>query len=283
MISRKRVLRVVAVLSVALAAGHLVETMKATAALTGIVAAAATPGVPGTSGLPDLSGITSVAATNPATAAGSCTPSLALAAAAGAMIDLVLAAPCHPGQRVVIRHSGLSFATRIGPDGRLSLRLPALAADALVAAYFEGSEIALGKIAVPEMASVTRFAVQATAPLQIDLRAVEGDMVYAASGDHDPKGGTGRMLALGNAAVAQPILAQIYTFPGSDPSAATLTAELRITAETCSRTFPVETLLSQGGAVQLTTLTVAVPVCGTSGDILVLKNLVPDPKLAVQN
>ncbi|MCX7287017.1 MAG: hypothetical protein NTW20_05530 [Rhodobacterales bacterium] len=205
MFGRKRILRLIAVISVALAAGQTVDSLRSSGsrlpAEQALASGAAGVAVPSdhlpisasldagpVSGLPDLLGITSVAAAMDAPGNATCTPTLSVAAADGAMIDLVLAAPCHPGERVVIRHSGLSFTARTGVDGTLALRLPAFEVEALVAAYFDGSKVALAQVSVPEAANVARFAVQAAAPVQFDLRVVEDGMVYAASGAHAHSG-----------------------------------------------------------------------------------------------
>jgi hypothetical protein len=90
-------------------------------------------------------------------------------------------------------------------------------------------------------------------------------------------------MSLGTLSVAQPVVTQVYTFPAEAGISTDISLELRITAETCSRTVPVDTLLARAGTVHLKTLAVAVPLCGTSGDILVLNNLVPAPTLAVPN
>jgi hypothetical protein len=275
MIGRTQVLRIVAVLSVAVATGHAVETLR-----TGPAHAARDAGVASGGGLPDLAGITSVAAASDPAAPDGCAPHLALAAAPGATIDLVLTAPCDMGERVVLRHSGLSFAERVGADGQLRLRLPALVPEALVAAYFEGSQVALQSVSVPEAAQVIRFVFQAAHPLRFDLRASEAGQVFAGSSARTGQDAARGVVTLGRPSVSQPIVAQVYSFPAADLGAADVTVELRITPETCSRSFQAETLLSSGGKVDPKTVPVAMPLCGTGGDILVLKNLLPAPKLA---
>ncbi len=56
--------------------------------------------------------------------------------------------------------------------------------------------------------------------------------------------------------------------------------EAAVTDLTCGRELLGETLTSVGGAVMVNDLTVAMPDCDATGDILVLKNLVPDMKIA---
>jgi hypothetical protein len=297
MIGRKRLLRVTAVLSVAVATGQTVESLRSSASVAeasgaapvGLLAlnehlpssASLYPG--GAAPLPDLIGITSVAASSVKQSSDGCAPVLSLAAAEGAMIDLSLDAPCHAGERIVIRHSGISFTSAMGLDGRLSLSLPALESEALVAAYFEGSAIALATVMVPEVAEKSRFAFQAPFPVTFELRAEEGDTIHVGGSSISGRAASGRIVTLGSEAVAQPLLAQVYTYPGIDLGSSEVSVEVRITDQTCSRSFVAETRISQGGAVTAQTLPFAVPICGTSGDILLLKNLVPDPTLAAPN
>jgi hypothetical protein len=277
---RKRAIRVVAVLAVAFAAGQVAETLRVPSQVVGAsVGAGDLASVALAEGLLNLRGITPVAATMNDPAAAGCVPGLKLEAAPAGMIDLVLNAPCNRGERVVIRHAGLSFTSQTSPEGMLHLQLPALEADALVAAYFDGAQIALAKVAVPDAADHTRFAVQMAYPAQFDLRAEADGQVSVGSYGRTAAMPGRSIQPLGLGTVSQPMLAQVYSYP-SDSMSADLTVEIKITAETCGRTLPVETLLARDGRVSVTKLSVAVPLCGTSGDILVLKNLVRDLTLA---
>ncbi len=284
MISRKRFVRVVAVLAVAVAAGQVVETLrtphgKISETSMSVDAAVVVSGLSqraADSDLPALQGITPVAATAEGLEADRCVPTLSLVAAPSAMIELSLSAPCNRAERVVIRHAGLSFTAKTGPEGKLRLQMPALQADAMVAAYFNSAQIALASVLVPEAADIVRFAVQMGHPF--DLRADEGGQVYVGSPGLEAQ--SLRMATLGSAKVTQPLAAQVYSFPGADIAATDLTVEVKITPETCGRTIPMETLLARGGKVTVTQLSVSVPLCGTSGDILVLKNLLRDMTLA---
>lgn len=228
-------------------------------------------------------GITPVAAASVRPESDGCAPSMALSATDEAMITVGIHAPCDAGERVVIRHAGISFTVKMGLDGRLSLSLPALESEALVAAYFEGSAVALANVTVPDVMHQSRFAFQAPFPVRFELRAKEGDTIHVGGAIMSGQVTSGRIVTLGSDDVAQPLLAQVYTFPGIDLASSKLSAEIRITDQTCSRSFLAETRISQGGAVTAQTLPIAVPMCGTSGDILVLKNLVPAPTLAAPN
>lgn len=282
MSGRKRAVRIIAVLSVALAAGQVAESMRRpvqNAAPLADLAAVASPG----DSLPALSGITSVAATTQDRAKPRCAPSLDLTTAPFAMIDLALTAPCNKAERVVIRHAGLSFTAVTSPEGTLRLQLPALEPEALVAAYFDGSQIALGKIAVPDATDHIRFAVQMPHSVDFALRADD----LGQSGADDPRpayeDGPSRLQTLGQGTVAHPLRAQVYSYSAAGPAPSDVAVEIKINADTCGRTLPAEALLARGGKVTLTKLSVAMPLCGTSSDILVLKNLLSDMTLAAPN
>lgn len=291
---RKRVLRITSVLAAAFAAGHLAETLRSipAAAPTEIAAVAQTGGQPeravglpvsaslasGTGELAEVRAITSLSATATDLPSTGCDVSLALAAAPSAMIDLALVAPCNRAERVIIRHAGLSFTARTGPDGNATLSLPALATEAVVTVYLERSGVALGRVTVPDAADHTRFAFQWTTPGMFDLRANEGGQLFTGSGN--PADSPARkILSLGAATVQKPYFAEIYTYPPGEETV-DLTVELRITPETCGRTLMAETIFSRAGKAEVTKMPVAVPLCGTAGDILVLKNLAPAPTLA---
>lgn len=277
-------MRVTAVLAVAFATGQAVESLRESAAdpagSGGVVADLPQSASLWPAGeLPDIKGITPVAAAaTQAHGSDACAPSLSLAAAPGALIDLALRAPCNAAERIVIRHAGISFTAMTGAGGQLALTLPALERDALVAAYFEGSAVALASVAVPEVTHRSRFAFQVPYPVEFRLQAEEGDIVHVGG-----TAGQGRIMTLGSEAVAQPLMAQVYTFPGIDLASSSLSVEVRISDLTCGRSFPAEIRISQGGAVTAQTRRIEVPICGTSGDILVLKNLLPAPTLAAPN
>lgn len=273
-------------LSVAVAAGHLVQTLHpGVPAGTGSNVAYADPaatviGASGT-GFPRLTGITSVAAATEVPLADGCDVALALFALPAALIDMTLSAPCNRGERVVIRHSGLSFTALTSPQGQLRLQIPAMEADALIAAYFDGSEMALSRVMVPEAASYVRVGIQIAFPAQFDLRAEEGGQVFVGSSGGLAEGQHRRIIPLGTGKVTQPLLAQIYTLPAA-PGLADLTVEVRITPETCGRSLPIDTVLARNGKVTKSRILATVPPCGTSGDILLLKNLLPDLTLAAR-
>ena len=269
-------LRVATVLACALAAGHVVQTLRPVPQDM----AQPVPVVeqPDDSTLPTLAGITAVSASSSG-ADSSCDLKLRLAPAPDATISLSLAAPCNLGERAVIRHAGLTFADTVGADGRLKVEFPALSTDAAIAVYVGGSEMVLGRITVPDAAEYLRVAVQIADGARFDLRAEEMGQVFVAK-SAGPDGLPQRITALGQVRMENPLLSQVYSVALKQFSDPKLTVELQITPETCGQTLAAEVIKSQSGKVSQTTHAIEVPLCGTSGDILLLKNLLPDLTLA---
>ena len=300
MLLGKKFLRIAAALAVAAAAAHTAERVKAPAVQQSLLVSAAQiaktdastaisagSGVPKSASLStavenpvgDLTGITPVAATTPPAAGDSCRPELQLSVLPGAMIHLSLAAPCNRGERFIVRHAGLAFSDRIRADGFATVSLPAMRPDALVAVYLQDSRLVLGKVAVPDASAYARFAIVWEPPADLDLRVTDGAKVLVGSGASIPDDQE-RVMALGLSSVKSPVLARVYSVPGRTLGAADITGELRITPASCGRTLRVETVYSAAGIATQAERVISVPLCGTAGDILVLKNLAPAPKLA---
>lgn len=290
----KKALRIFAAVAVAIAAAHTAESLKGQSAQPSVLvteaqraetelapaslpAASAVPvsaslSVSPGDALDDLVGITSVAATMSAAQGDHCVPSMQLTALTGAMIHLALTAPCNRDERIVVRHSGLSFATRTRSNGVATVLFPALKSDATVAVYLADARLVLGRVAVPDVTDYSRYAIMWEWPAEVELRVTDGEKVLigtapAISGS-DP-----RVMALGSPDVQSPLMARVYSVAGKGLGKATLTGELRITPASCGRTLRVETIYSVGGVTRVEEQAVAVPLCGTAGDILLLKNL----------
>lgn len=315
---KRRAARGVAVLAVALAAGHLVQSMGktpvpkpvASAALTqkpvrvetvaaGPKAAALAQPVPKVV-VPETivtadAGSTLLrkpAAVTKAPPAITCDVSLDLMAEPNAMIGLTLLAPCHPNQRVVLHQGGLAVTGKTTATGALFTALPAMETPALVEVAFADSTRTRAEIAVPDLVTLRRFGLQWQADDTFQIHAFENGATYgepghiSAADPHGPTAGqratAGFLTLLGEAATENPLLAEVYTFPTTGAKAE-VAVEAAVTEKTCGRELIAETLNSTGGSVFVTDLTVAMPECEAKGDYLVLKNLVLDLNMAAAN
>jgi hypothetical protein len=230
----------------------------------------------------------------PVVAAAPCNDVLDLATKPGAILGLTLTAACHENQRVVLRHAGLAITGQTNATGSLRLTLPALAADGAVEVLFADGKRLQAATPVPELAALHRFGVQWGADDAFALHGLENGADFAEAGDisaaqpgHAPTPGQvvtgGYLLSLGDASVAYPLLAQVYTYPVAPDAVAEVAIEAAVTPRTCGREMLGQTISSTAGKTSLTDLTLTMPACDAAGGYLVLNNLFPDTKIAASN
>ena len=295
----RRIARVLAVLAIALAAGHLVQTLAARKPAHQVQAAAKTPVkiVQLSAGSDDAGLVAPLLAQAPAAALAplpiaapatpTCATALDLRQQPGAMIGVTLTATCHDGERVVLRHAGLAVTAKTDADGKLALSVPALSAAGDVEILFADDSKLSGAIAMPEALLLRRFGVQWQGAAAFAIHGFQNGADYGQAGDISPANpgrvaaSTGGFLSLlGDASVANPLMAQVYTYPMDPTATADVVVEAAVTAATCGHDLLGETLMSGRGVATSTDLTLAMPDCGGIGDFLVLKNLATDMKIA---
>lgn len=325
---KRRLSLVVAIMSVALASGHLVQNVLITpvklasattdhqpvditlvaagpevvlpaikpAAIvmpTPSFAAIATDDAPSIFTPPEDSILQAELGTNPPVKiilADKCAMTFDLVAEPAAMIGLTLVAPCHANERVVLRHDGLAVTGKTSGTGALFVSLPAFNSTATVTVRFRDGQSVAATLTLPEATEVRRFGVQWLGDDAFQIHAFENGADYgqlghvsAADPQLPPAGQTlsgGFLSVLGNDQVEFPMLAEVYTYPVANDAPVRIVVEAAVTKGTCAREILGETLADIGGVTTMTELTLAMPDCSAVGDILVLKNLDPDLKIA---
>lgn len=296
----RRLARVFALVAIAMAAGHLIQTL---AARKTVAVASAMQNVP-----QDIVPLSAAAEEAPvvvfvrtvapadylsaattmdrirATVIPTCNDSLTVQAGAGGMIGVDLSATCRPAQRVVLRHAGLAVTYRIGDDGRLLAQVPALAVSEPVEVLFQDGSRVAALVAMPEVAALRRFGVQWQGSAAFTVQGFEDGSDFGQQGvisaANPGTAQTGVMTALGDATVENPLLAQIYTYPVDPARTTTLVVEAAVTGETCGHDLLGEVISSTAGRATKVDLTLAMPDCSGVGDFLVLKNLDEGMKIA---
>lgn len=224
--------------------------------------------------------VTAVAEPMPAP---NCDIQLELVTQPGAMIGITLLAPCNPAERVVLWHDGLAVTGKTSATGSLFTSLPAFEERAIVEVRLKSGDRHSQSIDVPEAREIKRFAVQWQDADAFQLHAFVGGAGYNQVGHYSaaftgkPEDGT-FVSVLGDASTELPLLAEVFTF-GSNTSAEVV-VEASISTETCGRTIFGEMIAVEEGSLEIQDLTLAMPECDGIGDILVLKNLMQDMKLA---
>ena len=304
---QRRLALAITLVAVGLGAGHFVQSRSAgPGAIAGkvqpqpikIEQLAAEAELPAPSTLPaaSLPTDTKPAATAPATpvapasTASACPEQLELMADENAMIGITLSAPCRADQRVVLKHAGLAVTARTTANGALFIDLPALEVKAKVELAFPDGEKISAAIDMPDAAAVQRFGVQWLDADAFQVHAFENGADYgqpghvSAAAPQRPAPGmkaqSGFLSLIGDASVDLPMLAEIYTFPAN--GGAEVVVEAAVTEDTCGNELLGETISAIGGQVAINELTLAMPECAATGDIVVLKNIVPAMKLAAR-
>ena len=216
----------------------------------------------------------------------SCAQEMDLAVRPDAIVELTLLAPCHPDERLVVRHGGLAITAKTTASGSAYLQLPALNVAGDVLVRFADSTEIKGNVAVPEAASLRRFAVDWMADDTFGVHAFENGAGYgdpghvsAANPGKLPMSDTptgGYLMILGEADVVQPMLAEVYTYPRDVSVPVEVSVEAEVTAATCGRELLGEAITSRAGTARVSDLALAMPDCTALGDVLVLNNLVSD-------
>ena len=224
----------------------------------------------------------------------SCDVSLEAEPVAGAMVRLVLNAPCHTGERVSVHHGTLKFTEMVGDDGFMELAVPALATNAVFAAVFPNGDGATASLTVDSLVFYDRTVIRWTGDSGVELHAREFGANYGEAGHvwrgsaRDISvliGGMGGFLTpLGNPDVPDAARAEVYTFPSvtaSQSGLIALSVEAEITDANCGRKIEVQSQkVASGSVTSSREMHMEIPACDAVGEFLLLKNLVEDLTIA---
>ncbi|MEL7345939.1 MAG: hypothetical protein AAFN59_13970, partial [Pseudomonadota bacterium] len=183
--------------------------------------------------------------------------------------------PALQGAAMTVRigHMGLRIDERLSPLGRLDISLPALASEAVFNVVFADGERGAIDVAINDFGQVRRIALQwkGDTGLGINVRQV-------GSGPTAVQTGT-----FGHPALADGWRAQIVTVARTAPRPQVVRVAVAapVTEATCGRQLAATTLEQDlNGVYRATPVTLAAASCDRVGDILVLKNLLSDLRIA---
>ncbi len=219
--------------------------------------------------------------------AEACTMDLDLQSLPAGMISATLIAPCHKSERIVLRHDGLAVTGKLDDEGRLTMTTPALTVDGRIEVLFGDGTKTHAAVPMPEVANLNRFGVQWQGDEAFLVHGLINGAEFGQIGDISAQNlgvttdaSAGFLSVLGDASVDNPLLAQIYTYPTDATIRADVVLEAAVTPQTCGHDLLGEAMASSGGKTAFTDLTLAMPDCSGVGDFLVLKNLASDMKIA---
>lgn len=211
----------------------------------------------------------------------------------GGRVTLTLEASCSADERVEVSHEGLVFTLATSVLGRAEVVVPALRPEARYTVRLDGGGELSATANVPEADSYDRVALHWHGEGAMSIHAFEfgarqGDPghVYRARGDEFAALAglqTGEFLRLGDDRVDDPVIAEVYSFPTGavDRSGIVrVNIEAEVTATNCGETIAANVTQTAGDGVRTVPVELAMPDCDAVGDILVLKNVIRDLKIA---
>lgn len=219
-----------------------------------------------------------------------CDPELSLTLGKAAMIEARLFAPCDQGQRVTFRHGALEIDMVTDPFGRAATMMPALDISAGVAAIL-ARETVSSQVRVSDARAFSRVVLVWEGPQHLQMNAYElgarrGESGHIRAGraktpSRAERGTGGFLVNLGDGSGRS---AEVYSFPtGHSPlrGIVELIVEADVTKETCGRMARATALqTSPLGGMTTTDVRVTLPDCDRVGDVIELKNLLQDMRLA---
>ncbi|MDU8910202.1 translocase [Aestuariicoccus sp. MJ-SS9] len=231
-----------------------------------------------------------------ATAGFACDITLNASPAAGAMVALTLDAPCKGSERLTVHHHGMMFTEITQPDGSLSVTVPAIVEQATFMVSFLDGTGAVASTDVTSLEFYERVVLQwrGASGLQLHAREFgaeyfgEGHVWAASASDvsNAIQGQGGFLTRLGREDSPEALMAEVYSFPAATTTRngdIALTVEAEVTDANCNALVEAQTLERRGEAgLRVRDLTLDIPACDTTGDFLVLKNLVEDLTIAAK-
>ena len=223
-----------------------------------------------------------------------CAPEVSATAGAAAMVQLVIAAPCHANDRVAVLHQGLVFTEVTDANGDLLISIPALSENAGFFVTFSDDTSVMAAAEVPSVEFYDRTILQWKGGAGFALHALE----FGADYDQDghvwfgsdrtfsvPATGEGGLVTrLGNPEAPEPMMADVYTFPTATATRngeVLINVEAEVTDSNCDRTVNASVLSVERGVMTNShDVQVTVPDCDSTGEYLVLKKVVNDLKIA---
>ncbi|MEM7519578.1 MAG: hypothetical protein AAF307_00960 [Pseudomonadota bacterium] len=215
---------------------------------------------------------------------------------AAAMVDLTMEATCFPNERVTVHHNGMVFTEKTSETGALALTVPALSTDAVFIIAFANGEGAVAQTEVPDLGDFDRAVLQWKGDSGFQIHAREFGANYGSAGhlwaeapgdlSSAVTGASGLLTRHGDIDAAEPLLAEVYSFPkvaNARSGNIALSVEAEITAVNCGLEIEAQSLEMTGdGQIKTQNLTLPVPECDAMGSFLVLNNLLQDLTLAAK-
>ncbi|KPP86472.1 MAG: hypothetical protein HLUCCO07_06805 [Rhodobacteraceae bacterium HLUCCO07] len=223
-----------------------------------------------------------------------CDPEMKVETVAAALVNVSIHAECLPNERVTLEHAEMVFTEATDAEGKLEVTIPALVEDARITATFVDDHAVSASATVSSLEFYDRAVIQSSNDSAVTLHALEygaehtdrGHIWSEATGgiENAATGKGGFLITLGDPSMDNARVAQVYSFPtgiAQEEGQVELSVEIEVTDRNCGRTVDAKAMQrSAAGELDIKSLSLTMPDCDAIGDLLVLKNLVNDLKVA---
>ena len=202
----------------------------------------------------------------------------------GARVALRLTAPCHPDVIATIEHAGLRFKERLNEKGILKLKVPVFEQFSRFDIQLsDGTRKTVGAY-ITDLSRVERVGISFAGKNDTFLHAYESGAGFNEQGHVwrvEPRNysksralGGGYMTLLGDPALPDAELAQVYSIPQASNAGAFVALEIETLRDACSQELGLAVAARSSGRTAMTRRLVTKGAACGSGDSLMLKNAV---------
>lgn len=223
-----------------------------------------------------------------------CQASLKAESTAAAMVQLEFRAPCNVGERVTVHHNGMMFTEVTDGSGRLSIKVPALAENALFMVSLATGKTLVANTKVSSLEFYDRALVQWKGETGLQIHALEFGADYGEEGhlwaenagsiQRIVSGESGFITRYGDPSSPDALFAEVYTYPtltSKQEGTIELSVEAEVVDGSCDKEIAAQSIqYTSGKKLRVQDLSLQMPACDSYGGYLVLKNLLEDLTIA---
>ena len=209
-------------------------------------------------------------------------------------VALRLEANCITKERIVVWQDGLRFAARTSAVGVFEASIPAFRENTRFRVEFANGTSVEAGATVPGADAFDRVALLWSGTDNLSIHAFEFGATRGEAGHiHRTRPGpvarssgteSGRIQRFGDPDVDAPLIAEVYSFPSGramKSGVVRLMVEVEVTPFSCGKTLDAEAIQTEAeGGLRSVALALDMPGCEAVGDILVLKNVLRDLRIA---
>lgn len=207
-----------------------------------------------------------------------CQPLMNVEAEPGAMIRVLMSAPCNAGEFVEFDHAGVQFGQMLDDQGNLVEYIPAMTSTAEVSAKMSDGFVVSGSAMIDDVSNYRRMAVVGEQAVDLELHAwsngadfgEQGHVYFGNPGSVESI--EGHLTVLGSTTGERPFFTQIFSAPVFDGAVGSpeITVEAVVSDMNCGEARNAKAIVSDRGNLGEVSVELPLPGCDWLGEIMVM-------------